>query len=504
MIPFLLALFQLGLQMAFHGNYGYFRDELYYIACTKHLAFGYVDHPPLSIFMLWLNRLLLGDSLYALRLIPSVLGACVVVLAAMIARKLGGGNFAQALASLSIVAAPGLFGHAQLYSPISYDVFFWTAAGYFAVSILSDDNPKMWIPFGLIVGLSMLNKYTMGFLVAGLITGLLLTQQRKQFLSKWFWLGGALGALVFLPHLIWEITLDFATLEFLRNASANKNLHLGQVAFFIGQLRDMNVLSLPLWLGGIYFFFKYHEGKYRALGWLFPFVFEAMVFGNGKIYYMSSIFPLFLAAGSVLFEHVFEAMGNVRLKRGYVIALIISGVISLPFALPFLTIEQFISYQQMLGIAPRPDEKSGVAELPQYLADQFGWKELVDTIVAAYKKLTPEERSQCVIFARDYGQAAAVDFFGKQYGMPDAICGHNSYWLWGPGKQSGNIAIIIGSTDNLEANLNDLRSYYKSVEFVAKTDIKYVMPFEKGRMIFICKGMNTAYQKIWAKERFYI
>ena len=503
-IPVILAFLQMTVQMIFHGNYGYFRDELYYIACSNHLDFGYVDHPPLSVAILWVSRHVLGDSLYAIRFLPSITGACVILLAAFMARKLGGGKFSQSLAAFSVVAAPGLFGHAQIFTMNSFDVFFWAAAGYTLICLLTDDRPKLWILFGLIVGLGLLNKYSIGFFVIGLIVGLLLSGQRKQFLSKWFWFGGLVAAFIFLPHIIWEIIHGFPTLEFMHNASMNKNVHVGAVNFFAGQVRDINFINLPLWLGGIYFFYRYQAGRYLPLAWIYPVVFLVMVLGNGKVYYLSAIYPLFLASGAVLFEQFVIQRSINWLRYAYISCLIVSTTISLPFALPILPIEQFIQYQYLTGVRPRADEKFGVAELPQYFSDQFGWKEMVDTVASVYRTLTPDEQSQCVIFARNYGQAAAIDFFGKSLELPNAICAHNNYWLWGPGKRTGNVAIIIGWSENLDENLADLRRYYKHIEFAARTTSKYCMPFEKGRMIFICKEMNTTFQKIWPKQRFYI
>jgi hypothetical protein len=503
-VPVILALVQFTLQTLFHGNYGYFRDELYYIACSNHPAFGYVDHPPLSIALLWINRLILGDSLYAIRFLPSVAGAAVIIISALMVRKIGGGKFAQKLAALSIVAAPGLFGHAQIFTMNSFDVFFWSIASYVVVCLLTDDKPKLWIYFGITIGLGLLNKYSVGFLVIGLVIGLLLTRQRKELVSKWFWLGGGVAAIIFLPHIIWQIAFGFPSIEFMRNASLTKNVHLGAVNFFLGQIRDMNFFNLPLWLGGIYFFYKYREGRYRSLAWTYPIIFFIMVLGNAKVYYLSAIYPLLLAGGAILFEQFVLKKTLNWLKPAFLSSLIVSGAFSLPFALPFLPIEQFIKYQQLLGIMPRADEKSGVAELPQYLADQFGWKEMVDTVASVYYKLTPEEQSQCIIFARNYGQAGAIDFFGKELGLPDATCAHNNYWLWGPGERTGNIAIIIGWSQNLDENLADLHRYYSHVELAAITGSKYRIPFEKGRMIFICKEMNTTFQKIWNSERFFI
>lgn len=211
-IPILIALLQFIIQVMFHGSYGYFRDELY-IACSNHLAFGYVDEPPLSIAILALNRWILGDSLQALRLLPSLAGAGVVLLAASMARRMGGGRFAQGMAALSVVVAHVLIGNGRYYSMNAFDVFFWALVGYIVVKILTEDKPGLWIAFGIIAGLGLLNKYSIGFLCTGLIAGLTLTSQRKQLTTKWFWYGALAALLLFLPHIIWEIRNGLPTLD---------------------------------------------------------------------------------------------------------------------------------------------------------------------------------------------------------------------------------------------------------------------------------------------------
>jgi hypothetical protein len=503
-VPFFLALSQLVLQMTFHGSYNYFRDELYYIACSDHLAFGYVDQPPLSIAILWVTRHLLGDSLYAVRFLPALVGAAVVFLTSLMTRKLGGGSFAQSLAALSVVAAPVLIGQGKLFSMNPFDVLFWALAAYIVLVILSEDRPRLWILFGAVVGLGLLNKYSMGFMVIGLVAGLVLTRQRKHLASKWFWIGAILAGVLFLPHVLWEVSNGFPSLEFMRNASQIKNVSLGALGFLIGQLRDMNYFTAPLWLSGVVFFFFYRDGRCRPLAWMYPVVFIVMIAGNAKVYYLSAIYPLFLAGGSVVLERWFQDLRWKWVKSTYVIALILYALIALPFALPVLPVEKFVRYETILGLTPRAEERTSVAELPQYYADQFGWEEFVATVASIYKTLTPEEQKECFIFVRNYGEAAAIDFYGKRYGLPGASCAHNSYWMWGPGTRTGNIAIIVGGSRTLADNLNDLNRRYTHVELAGTTHAKYAMPFENGRLIFLCKGMNTTFQKLWPGEKFYI
>ncbi len=503
-IPLFLALLQFALQVWFAGSYGYFRDELYYIACSNHLAWGYVDQPPLSIAILWVNRMLLGDSIHALRLLPAVVGSIVVLLAAVMARKLGGGTFAQGMAALSVVAAHSLIGHGRYFSMNPFDVLFWTLSGLLVIIILRDEKPRLWMLYGLVVGLGLLNKYSVGFSIIGLVAGLLLTRQRRELAGKWFWIGAAIAGVVFLPHVLWEIANGFPSLEFMRNASENKNVNLSALEFFVGQIKDLNVLNAPVWLGGIYFFARRNEGRFRPLAWMYPVVFVVMVAGHAKVYYLSAIYPIFLAGGAVLFEQAVQKRSLYWIRPVYVVLLGVMAIVILPFTLPVLPVEQFIKYEYRLGLTPRADERSSVGELPQYYADQFGWKEMVDSVATAYRTLPPEEQSRCFIFVRNYGEAAAIDFFGKALGLPPARCAHNNYWLWGPGERTGDIAIIIGGSRTLENNLSDLRRRYNSVKWVSTTNARFCMPYENGRMIFVCKGMNTTFQYLWPTEKFFI
>jgi hypothetical protein len=504
-VPILIALAQFIVQILFHNNYGYFRDELYYIACSKHLAFGYVDQPPLSIFILAVTRWILGDSLQAIRFLPSVAGAGVVLLAALSAKQLGGGRFAQGLASFSVVAAHVLLGAGRYFSMNAFDVFFWALALYIVVKIFMEDRPKLWIWFGVIAGLGLLNKYSVGFLCIALFVALLLTPARKQLLTRWFWLGVFVAFVLFLPHVIWEIRNGLPSLEFMRNASQEKNVPTSFSEFLMGQLRDVNFFNAPIWLLGLYFFFVHPNGKrLRFLGWLYVILFAIFVAGNGKAYYLSPVYPVLLAAGAVFVEQLFRQHSWNWVKPAYGGLMLVWTVFIIPFALPVLPVEQFIAYEKALGVTPKAEERSSLGPLPQGYADEFGWEEMVAGVANVYETLTPKEKAQCVIYVRNYGEAGAIDFFGKQYGLPGALCGHNNYWLWGPGEKTGDVAIILGTSRNLQENLTDLQRAYEHVEPVFTTKCSLCMPYENGRQFFLCRGMKTTIQKIWPGEKHYI
>ncbi|MCX6134002.1 MAG: glycosyltransferase family 39 protein [Ignavibacteriales bacterium] len=504
-VPLSIALAQLVIQMLFHGNYGYFRDELYYIAGSKHLAFGYVDQPPLSLLILTAVRWVLGDSLHAIRFLPALAISATAILAALMALRLGGGRFASVLAALCVVAAPVLLGQGRYFSMNSFDVLFWGAACYVVIRILTDDTPKLWLLFGLVVGLGLQNKYSIGFLCIGLFAGLILTPDRKHLATKWFWLGVLTASLLFLPHVVWELKNGWPSLEFMRNASQLKNTPTTLLDFSALQLRELNYFCAPIWILGLtYFFFDSAGRRHRALAWTYVVVFIIMVAGNGKAYYLSPIYPMLFAGGSVFFERLTAKASGRWIKSVTVAGILLLMAISTPFAVPVLPVETLIAYQDFLGLKPRADERTSLGVLPQHYADEFGWEEMVAVIASAYHKLTPEEQAKCVIYVRNYGEAGAVDFFGPKYGLPNALCAHNSYWYWGPGEKTGDVAIIMGGRRNLQENLADLTRVYRNVELAGTTKLEYSMPYENGRQIFICKGMNTTFQKLWPEERFFI
>ncbi|HUI63717.1 MAG TPA: glycosyltransferase family 39 protein [Bacteroidota bacterium] len=501
-LPFALALIPIAFWLGFHSNYGYFRDELYYIACSNHLALGYVDQPPLSIALLAIVRFFAGDSLLSIRFLPALACAGTVLLAGAMARQLGGARFAQGLAAFSVVAAHSLLGNVRGFSMNPFDVLIWSLALWVVLGILSGQSEKRWLLFGLIVGAGLLNKYSVGFLCIGLAGGLLLSPARRHLGRLPFWGGALVALLIFLPHLIWEIQHDFPSIEFMRNATQNKNVPLSAWQFTLGQLRDINYVNAPLWLLGLWaFFFARAWRPYRAFGWMYLIVFAIMVAAHAKVYYLSAIYPLLLAGGAVSLEGLLRSRSWAFVKVVYPAALGALMLFALPLTVPVLDVANLIEFERRTGLLPHAEERTSVGALPQYYADQFGWEEFARKVGDIYNTLSQEDRAKCVVFVRNYGEAGAIDFFGKAYGLPKAICPHNSYWYWGPGEKTGDVAIILGWSRDLNENLADLRRRWASVQLADTTHCDYCMPYESGRMLFLCRTMNTSFQKLWPDER---
>ncbi|HWP82872.1 MAG TPA: glycosyltransferase family 39 protein [Bacteroidota bacterium] len=497
---FIFALIKLALHLVANamGGYDYFRDEFYYIACSERLDWGYVDHPPLSIFILWLNRLLLGDSLFALRLLPALAGAGTVVLTGLLVNELGGGRRAQVLALLAVVIAPVFLILSDFYSMNAFEPLFWTGAAYLLVRIINTGDHRLWLWFGTLAGLGLQNKHSMAFFGIAIVVGLLLTSEHKQLANKWIWLGGIIAGVLFLPNIIWQMMHGWPTLEFAKNAQQGKNLPMSPLEFFGAQLLFHHPVAFPLWIGGLgAFFFHPRLKSYRVFGYAFAFLFILFVIQRGKPYYLSPFFPLLVAAGAITLDEFFVRKQWVWAFRGYASVLAIGGLITMPLVLPLLPVETYIRYAAPFGIAKVKTERHADTELPQTFADRFGWREMAQAVAKVLNTLPSEERAKTVIYGQNYGEAGAVEFFGSAYNLPAVFSGHNSYWWWGPPADSMTTVIIIGG------RRADHERVFASVEHVATHSHPLAMRYESDLPIFLCREPKMPISEIWSMTRHY-
>lgn len=490
-----LGLFKLFLH--FYVNtytaYGFFRDELYFLACGEHLAWGYVDQPPLVAVVAWATRALLGDSLFAVRFFPALAGAVKLVLVGFMARELGGGRFAQIVAALTVLISGVYLGSDNFLSMNTFDQLIWILAAYIFILILKRDNPRLWIPFGAVVGLGLLNKYSIAFFGAGLVVGLLLTPARKYFASPWLYAGGAFAFLIALPNFVWQHVHGWPQLELLCIVDVQKNAPFAAGTFLLGSAMEMNPHNIPIWLSGLCFFLFLREGKlYRALGWQFLAVVALLIFGRGKTYYLAPAYPPLLAAGALVFERTFNTRHWNWAKPSLIVFLLAGGVIVAPFGLPILPVETFIRYKNALGIQEVEMERHQMGPLPQFYADMHGWPEMVAEVARVYNSLPMMERGRTAIFCSNYGEAGAIDFFGPIYSLPKAISGHNNYWYWGPGRTKGDIIITVGE------RREDVEKSFEEVVEAGKIYHPYAMPYENRQPIYIArKPKFRSVQELW-------
>jgi hypothetical protein len=481
------------------GGYGYFRDEFYYLACSEHLALGYVDQPPLSIVFLWVQRLLLGDSLVALRFLPAVAGALLVLITGLITRELGGNRFAQTLSALAVIAAPIYLSLNNFYSMNSFDLLFWVLLIFLFIKIIKTENNKWWLILGIVIGLGLLNKISMLWLGFGLFIGMIITPLRKYFLSRGPWLAAAIACVLFLPHIIWQFVNGWPTLEFMHNATTMKMVIKSPLDFILGQILIINPASLPLWLLGLaaYFFTKKLK-RFRILAWIYLSVLLLLVFnGASRDYYLAAAYPMLFASGAIVTEEFIIRHSWNWIKPLLILYLIIGGFIIAPLAIPIIPVEKYISYAEWLGMAPSQEERHVMGKLPQHYADMHGWPEMVQTLAGVYSRLTPEEQKKTAIFAGNYGEAGAIDFFGRQYHLPRSICAHNNYWIWGPGENVGAIVIILGG------DVARLKEIFEQVERVDLFICEYCMPYESNLPIFLARELKVPISQLWPSLKHY-
>ena len=488
-----LAVLKLLLHFAFNSNYGYFRDELYFLACGEHLAWGYPDHAPLVALVAKAGRDLLGGSLFAIRFIPALAGAAKVFLTALLVREFGGGRFAAFLACLCVLCAPIYLGIDNLLSMNSLEPVFWMLCVYAAARAVGRGEERMWLWFGLFAGLGLMNKHSMLFFGAAVMAGLLLTSARRAFLSKWFWAGGAVALLVFLPNVVWQYQNDFATLELLRNVQkTGKNVVLSPPGFLLQQVLMLLPATAPVWLAGLWRLLGDREGgRFRFLGWAYVVLLALMIFLKAKDYYLAPVYPVLFAAGAVWWEGLVAKVGSLRFLKAALPVLIVGlCAVAAPVVLPVLPVERLIRYQEATGLRPPKAEAGHEGVLQQLYGDQFGWEEMVAKVAGVYHSLPPDERAKAAIFANNYGEAGAIDFFGGRHGLPKAVSPHQSYFLWGHRGHTGEVMIVLG--DERE----DAEEHCRSVEEGPAVDHPYAMEEEKYR-ILVCRGLRRPLPELW-------
>jgi len=489
---YVLAALAVLVHFLFNSKYGYFRDELYYAACGEHLAWGYVDHAPLVAFASWISRASFGDSLFALRLLPALSAAPKVWLAGWMARELGGVRFAQFLAALLVFLAPIYLTFDNFLSMNAFEPVWWMACAAIVLRILNGGSRRLWLLFGLITGIGILNKHSMLFFGSGIAIGLLLTSARKQFARWEIWAALAIAFLIFLPNLLWEIHNGYPTIALLHTVIGAKYATVPPMTFIGQQFLLVNPLAAPFWLAGLYFFLFDSAGrKYAALGFAYLVVLLEMIVLHGKIYYLAPAYIMLLAAGAAWWEQQVFSRAGTWLKPALLTPLVIAGIIAAPLAMPILPVTAAVKYCAFFGVQDVKVENVPLDSLPQLFGDMFGWPQQVQGIARALHSLPPEEQSRVSLLAYNYGEAGAIDYFGKHYGLPKAVSGHNQYGYWGPRGASGEVVVAIGFTKDR------LQQAFASVQPFETISPAYALPEESGLTIYICRQPLQSLSASW-------
>lgn len=414
----------LALHLATNGLYDFHRDSLYYLDSARHPAWGYVDYPPVTPTIARLSLWLFGPSVWGLRLWPSIAGAVMVVLAALIARELGGGRAARPLAAVGAATSLVLLGANWLFQTVTFDELIWLAALLIAARLLRTNDRRLWIGLGAVLGIGLETKYTVIGLIAGLIAGALATPVRRHLLTPWPWAGVALALLIFLPNLQWQIGNDWPSLQYTFNHKSTQSVDFSPVTFLVQQLVLIGPLAIPVWIAGLYWLLR--SPVYRMLGIAAATTFVLFLF-VGKSYYIGPLHPFLLAAGACAVESCTQVRRR-WLRPAVASALVVQAIILLPLGLPIL---------------PEPAmARSFLAGARTDFAATVGWHDLVAQVDSIYRGLPADQRAKTVILANNYGEAGAINTYGRPIGLPVAVSGELSYYYWKPSSLDGPVITI--------------------------------------------------------------
>jgi hypothetical protein len=493
--------------------YGYMGDEFYFFACADRLAFGYVDQPPLAIWMLAGLEPVLGSSLLALRLLPNLAHAATIVLGALLAREFGGGRTAQGLAALGTLVAPVYLGSASNYSLYIFDVALWAGAALVLARIQTGTSPRAWLLLGALLGMGLLNKLSVLWLGAGIGVGLVATAERRWLATRWPWLSGAVALAVASPYVVWLALHDWAAVEFLRNAAAEKLVHKTPLQYLGEQLLMMHPVEVPLWVAGLLFYFATKAGRrHRLLGWIWITAFGILAAsGSARSSYLAPAYTVLVPAGAVVFERLAGRRGWRWLPATAAAVFTVAGLGGAPFATPLLPPERYIAFERWVGLSAPQDENLELGLLPLHFAERFGWSDVRRAVRDATATLTPAERERAAVFSDWFQVAATIDFYREREDLPPALSGHNSYWLWGHGDVSGEVLIAVipetgPSADKLGLpdRIEDLRRWYGRVEQAAEVDCTWCLPDVARLVVYVCRDPRLPIDAWWPDVKRYI
>jgi hypothetical protein len=477
-----------------HPDFGLHRDEFLYWAMADHLDWGYLEVPPLIAFFANIASSLFGDTIFAVRFFPALTGAITLVLSGLIAKELGGKRFAQLLTAISYLVSLLYLRVNILFQPVAFDVMYFVLCTYLLIKILKTNRPLYWILLGIFMGLGLLNKYTMLLFGFGTAIGLLLTPYRRFYLNKWLWISSLIAILILLPNIIWQYNQGWPVIEHMSALSSNQLDNVNPLIFILTQLL-MNMYSAPLWLAGLVFFLFLGKGKiYRPLGWIYLSILTVLLLFSGKAYYQAATYPMLFAGGAVMLESLIRKSKRKGLKTGIVSFIIVGSLTTVPIGIPVFSINGMISFfefgSKYMGMSEALRWETGEFHpLPQDFADMLGWEEMVQQVAAHYHRMPTQEKAPYAVFASNYGEAGAIDFYGEKYNLPKVISKGSSYWLWGTRDYSADFVLSIGMDEE------SMEFFYGEVLELDPFSFDHAR--EDGIPILLVRKPKMSAQKMW-------
>ena len=492
------ALAVLVFHLAFLPGYGVFRDELYYMACGRRPAWGYVDHPPLVAWVAWLVAQLAGESHLVLRVVAALAMAASVWLAGRTAAAMGGGAFARALAALATGFVPIALSLASVYSMNVFDLLFWALLSWILVRALSGGPERLWLLFGAVAGLGLLNKISVLYLGAGLVAGLVLARRFDVFRSRHFWAGGAIAfaALPARTSCGSTRTAGPRSSSWRTPAARRWSRSRRSASCWARSTRRCRSRGCGSW-GWRGCSWRRRAARLQALGFAFLGVVAVLALAGGKPYYLAAAYSLAFAAGACAVEG--WTTGRARPLRVVAAVVVLGlGLLAAPLARPVLREDALVRYAAALGEKPGTDERNAVGRLNQFFADMHGWRDLAEATARVVRELPASDRAGLCVFGQNYGEAGAIEYFDRQLDLPPAISSHNNYWLWGAERCSGRVLVVIGGRRERLAEL------FEQVDERGVSHCQDCMPYENGLSIWVVRGPRRPLAEIWPQIKRFI
>jgi hypothetical protein len=476
------------LLMVFSAGYGFHRDELYFLDCARHLALSYVDQPVFTPLVARVALNLFGVSVVGLRLFAAVAAAATVVCGGALAREFGGGSRAQFLSALGCAVSPALIGADHLMGPTAFDILAWTALALVVVRIRRTGNLRLWPVAGLVLGLGLTNKHSIGFFALALLVGTVASGGWRLMANRWFALGAVIAGMFSVPDLWWQAHHGWATIAMTRALNQqNGGLH-NVPGFILSQTFMASPVLIPVWWRGLRVLRASERPLWRGLACSYGILLVFFMFNSGaKPYYIAGTYMYLVPAGMVAIEPALASAAH-RVRR-LTLWLGVSLLVTLPITLPVL---------------PAGDIGFTAAVNP-VLAETVGWPQLVAQVDRAWYSLSPAQRALGVIFTSNYGEEGAINELGRQLGLPEAVGDHNNDWWWGPGRPDAQVVLAVapGPKDTTGYGLYLHRHFGRVVQAATITNSEHLHNQEYGGQIYICSQPRLPWDQIWPQLRHY-
>lgn len=483
-----LALLKLLIHLFTNTNYELHRDALLYYSLGEHLAWGYMSVPPFIGVISKLSTFIFDNTTFALRFFPAIIGSISVIIIARIVKELKGGMLAVIIASLAFILSPAFLRSNTLFQPVSFNQFFWLLSGYLIVKLINTKEPKYWIWIFIVWGFGFLNKYSIAFFIVSSLVALMLTEHRILFKSKYFFIGGFIGILIILPNLIWQHSYHWPLIHHMEELQRYQFANVSVLGYIIDQF-IMNFSGLIVWITGlIVFLFNKSEKKFRVLVYTYFFTVLIILFLRGKSYYTLGLYPILFALGGYAIEKYFRQTWKIIT----IVLIILFSIPMLPLSIPIMSHEMIVEYTKPTAEFTNRWEDGKVYNLPQDYADMTGWKELSSIVIDHYNSLPRNKKDSCFIYAGNYGQAGAIFFYGKKYGLPEPISFNDNFVLWAPDS--------IGKFDlfYIEHDISDLEVLYDSIQKIGQVNDPYFR--ENGLEVYYCTHPKDILQQFYADD----